>query len=166
VYKEVLNENTNIFINTLLEVQLWSKCNYVINMLSQPINSFIMKNLYQAKQGTHMNKKKLDINLIQHMWLDLYQERIDQVLLLSIDIYGINLIIRRMFSKSESMKDMKWCVRQDGSWRRINQDLGTINHTSEKGKWGSWRRRTLFDGEGQMDVQSDELSYLWIIIYH
>jgi hypothetical protein len=66
-----------------------------------------MKNLYQAKQGTHMNKKKLDINLIQHMWLDLYQERIDQVLLLSIDIYGINLIIRRMFSKSESMKDMK-----------------------------------------------------------
>jgi hypothetical protein len=31
-----------------------------------------------------MNKKKLNINLIHHLWLDLDQERTDQVLLLSI----------------------------------------------------------------------------------
>jgi hypothetical protein len=49
----------------------------VINMLSQPINSFILKSQYQVKQGTHMNKKKLNINLVQHLWLDLNQERID-----------------------------------------------------------------------------------------
>jgi hypothetical protein len=31
-----------------------------------------------------MNRKKLNINLIHHLWLDLGQERIDQVLHLSI----------------------------------------------------------------------------------
>jgi hypothetical protein len=75
-------------------------------MHRQPVNSSILKNLYQAKQGTHMNKK-LNINLVQHLWLDLHQERIDQMLLLSIDIYGSNLIIRKWFSKNESMEDMK-----------------------------------------------------------
>jgi hypothetical protein len=56
----------------------------VINMLSQPINSSILKNQYQVKQGTHMKKKKLNINLVQHLWLDLNQVRIDQVLSLCI----------------------------------------------------------------------------------
>jgi hypothetical protein len=51
-----------------------------------------------------MNKKKLNINLIQHLWFDLHQERIDQVLLLSIDIYRSNLIIRRRFLKNKSTK--------------------------------------------------------------
>jgi hypothetical protein len=53
-------------------------------MLSQSINISIFKSQYQVKQGTHMNKKKLDINLVQHLWLDLNQERIDQVLSLCI----------------------------------------------------------------------------------
>jgi hypothetical protein len=57
----------------------------VINMLSQLINSSILKNQYQIKQGTHMNKKKLNINLVQHLWFDLNQERIDQVLSLCIE---------------------------------------------------------------------------------
>jgi hypothetical protein len=56
----------------------------VISMLSQPINSSILKNQYQVKQGTHMNKNKFNINLVQHLWLDLNQERIDQVLSLCI----------------------------------------------------------------------------------
>jgi hypothetical protein len=56
----------------------------VINMLSQPMNSSILKIICQVKQETHMNKKKLNINLVQHLWLDFNQERIDQVLLLSI----------------------------------------------------------------------------------
>jgi hypothetical protein len=30
-----------------------------------------------------MNKKKLNINLVQHLWLDLCKGRIDQVLSLS-----------------------------------------------------------------------------------
>jgi hypothetical protein len=53
-------------------------------MLSQPMNSSILKIICQVKQETHMNKKKLNINLVQHLWLDFNQERIDQVLLLSI----------------------------------------------------------------------------------
>jgi hypothetical protein len=56
----------------------------VINILSQLINSSILKNQYQVEQGTHMNKKKLNINLVQHLWLDLNQERIDQVISLCI----------------------------------------------------------------------------------
>jgi hypothetical protein len=56
----------------------------VINMRSQPINSSILKNLCQVKQETHMNKKKMNINLVQYFWLAQNQDRIDQVLLLSI----------------------------------------------------------------------------------
>ena len=53
-------------------------------MYSQATNSSILKNLCQAKQEKHMNKKKLNMNLVQHLWLDLNQERIDQVLSLCI----------------------------------------------------------------------------------
>jgi hypothetical protein len=52
----------------------------VTTMLSQPINSYVLKNQYKVKEATHMNKKKLNINLVKHLWLDLNQERIDQVL--------------------------------------------------------------------------------------
>jgi hypothetical protein len=71
----------------------------VSNVHSQSINSFILKNLCHVKQETHMNKKKLNINLVQLLWLDL-----DQVLLLSFDIYGSNLIIRRRFSRMSLWK--------------------------------------------------------------
>jgi hypothetical protein len=37
--------------------------------------------------------------LVQLLWLHLDQERINQVLLLSIDIYESNLIIRKSFSR-------------------------------------------------------------------
>jgi hypothetical protein len=47
---------------------------------------------------------------------------------------------------------MKCCVRQDGSFRRINKDLATMNHTSEKSKRESWRQGTRCDGEEQVDV--------------
>jgi hypothetical protein len=53
-------------------------------MYSQVTNSLILKNLCQVKQEKYMNKKKLNINLIHHLWLDLDQGRIDQVLHLSI----------------------------------------------------------------------------------
>ncbi len=76
-------------------------------MLSQPINSFILKNQYQVKQGTHMNKKKLNINLVQHLWLDLNQERIDQVLPLSIGYLWKQLDHKKKIFKNESMEDMK-----------------------------------------------------------
>jgi hypothetical protein len=85
MYKQVLNDGTNVFIDPPLEVQLWNKWNYVINVHSQWINSFILKNLCQVKQKTQMNKKKLNINLIHHLWLDLDKGRIDQVLPLSIE---------------------------------------------------------------------------------
>jgi hypothetical protein len=75
----------------------------------------------------------MNINLVQHLWLDLNQEKIDQVLLLSIGYLWKQLDNKKIF-KNESMKDMKWCVRQDGSWRKINKDLVMINHASEKSK--------------------------------
>jgi hypothetical protein len=56
----------------------------VINMYNQATNSLILKNLCQVKQEKHMNKKKLIVNLLHHLWLDLDQGRIDQVLYLSI----------------------------------------------------------------------------------
>jgi hypothetical protein len=64
-------------------------------MHSQPINSSTLKNLCQVKQETHVNKMMLNINLVQLLWLDLDQERIDQVLLLSIDIYGGHISPRK-----------------------------------------------------------------------
>jgi hypothetical protein len=35
-----------------------------------------------------------------------------------------------------------------------------MNHTSKKSKRESWRRGTICDGEGQVDVQSDESNLL------
>jgi hypothetical protein len=43
----------------------------MINMYSQAINSLILKNPCQVKQEKHINKKKLNINMIHHFWLDL-----------------------------------------------------------------------------------------------
>jgi hypothetical protein len=144
-------KSIKLFIDPSLKVQLWSKWNYVINMHSQPINSSILKNLCKVKQWTLMNKKKLNI-LVQHLWLDLDQERIDQVIPLSIWYLWKQLDHKKKFFKKESMEDMKWCVIEDDSWRRINKNLATMNHTSEKSKRESWRRGTVCDGEGQVDV--------------
>jgi hypothetical protein len=54
-----------------------------------------------------MNKKKLNINLVQHLWLDLNQKRIDQVLHLSIRYLWKQLDHKNKVFKNESMKDMK-----------------------------------------------------------
>jgi hypothetical protein len=83
-------------------------------MHSQPMNSYILKNLSQVKQGTLVNKK-LNTNLLQHLWLDLDQERIDQVLPLSIEYLWKQLDHKKKVFKNESMKDMKSCVIEDGS---------------------------------------------------
>jgi hypothetical protein len=76
-------------------------------MFSQPMNSSILKNLCQVKQETHMNKKKLNINLVQHLCLDLNQEIIDQVLLLSIEYLRKQLDHQNKVFKNESMEDTK-----------------------------------------------------------
>jgi hypothetical protein len=59
-------QSTNVFIDISLGVQLWSKWNYVIDMCSQLTNSYILKNLRQAKHEKHMNKKIMNITLVQH----------------------------------------------------------------------------------------------------
>jgi hypothetical protein len=41
------------------------------------MDSSILKNLCQVKQEKYMNKKKLNINLVHYLWLDLDQGRID-----------------------------------------------------------------------------------------
>jgi hypothetical protein len=51
--------------------------------------------------------KKLNINLIHHLWLDLDQGRIDQVLLVSIGHPLKQLDHKKKIFKNESMKDMK-----------------------------------------------------------
>jgi hypothetical protein len=76
-------------------------------MFSQPMNSSILKNLCQVKQETHMNKKKLNINLVQYLCLDLNQEIIDQVLLLSIEYLRKQLDHQNKVFKNGSMEDMK-----------------------------------------------------------
>jgi hypothetical protein len=69
-----------------------------MNIYSQSTNSFILKNLYQAKHEKHMTKNKMN------MWLTHNQDKIDQVLLLSMNIYGSNLIIRRNFLRMSLYK--------------------------------------------------------------
>jgi hypothetical protein len=78
----------------------------VINMHSQLMNSSILKNLCHVKQGTLVNKK-LNTNLVQYLWLDLDQERIDQVLPLSIEYLWKQLHHKKKVFKNESMKDIK-----------------------------------------------------------
>jgi hypothetical protein len=53
-----------------------------------------------------MNKKKMNINLVQHLWLSHNQERIDQVLLVSIGYLWKQLDHKKVF-KNVSLKDMK-----------------------------------------------------------
>jgi hypothetical protein len=78
----------------------------VINMHSQPMNSSILKNLCQVKQGTLMKKKKLNI-LVQHLWFDLDQERIDQVQPLCIEYLWKQFDHKNKFFKNKSIEDIK-----------------------------------------------------------
>jgi hypothetical protein len=71
------------------------------------MDSFILENLYQVKQEKYMNKKRLNINVVHHLWLDLDQGRIDQVLLLNIEYLWKQLDHKKKFFKNESMEDMK-----------------------------------------------------------
>jgi hypothetical protein len=79
----------------------------MINMHRQQMNSSILKNLCHVKQETLMKKKKLNINLIQHLWFDLDQERIDQIQPLSIEYLWKQLGYKKNVSNNESMEDMK-----------------------------------------------------------
>jgi hypothetical protein len=63
--------------------------------------------LCQVKQEKYMNKKKLNINLVHHLWLDLDQGRIDQVIFLSIGYLWKQLDHKKKVFKNEYMEDMK-----------------------------------------------------------
>jgi hypothetical protein len=71
------------------------------------MGSSILKNLCQVKQEKYMSKKKLNINLVYHLWLDLDQGRIDQVLLLSIGYLWKKFDHKKKVFKNESMEDLK-----------------------------------------------------------
>jgi hypothetical protein len=71
------------------------------------MDSSILKNLCQVKQEQYMNKKKLNINLVHHLWFDLDQERIDQVLLLSIEYLWKQFDHKNKVFKNEFMEEMK-----------------------------------------------------------
>jgi hypothetical protein len=66
-------------------------------MYSQATNSPILKNICQVKQEKYINKKKLNIDLVHHLWLDLEQGRIDQVLHLSIEYLWKQLDHKKVF---------------------------------------------------------------------
>jgi hypothetical protein len=59
----------------------------------------------QAKK-TH-EQEKMNINLVQNLWLAHNQDRIDQVLLLSIEYLWKQLYQTKKIFKNESMEDMK-----------------------------------------------------------
>jgi hypothetical protein len=71
------------------------------------MDSSILKNLYQVNQEKYINKKKLNINLVHHLWLDFDQGKIDQVLLLSIGYPWKQLNHKKKVFKNESIEDMK-----------------------------------------------------------
>jgi hypothetical protein len=71
------------------------------------MGSSILKSVCQAKQEKHMNNKKKNINLVQHLCLAHNQERIDQVLLISIGYLWKQLDHKKKVFKNESMEDMK-----------------------------------------------------------
>jgi hypothetical protein len=71
------------------------------------MDSSILKNLCYVTQEKYMNKKKLNINLVHHLWLDINQGRIDQVLLLSIGYLWKQLDYKKKVFKNESMENMK-----------------------------------------------------------
>jgi hypothetical protein len=54
-----------------------------------------------------MNKKKLNINLVHHLWLHLDQGKIDQVLILSIGYLWKQLNHKKKVFKNEFMEEMK-----------------------------------------------------------
>jgi hypothetical protein len=113
------HNGTNIFIDPPLEVQLWNKWKYMINVHSQPINSFILKNLCQVKQETHMNKEKLNIKLVHHLWLDLDQGRIDQMLSLSIEYpwkqldHNKKVFQEWVYGRHEVLCDTRWQLKKN-----------------------------------------------------
>jgi hypothetical protein len=84
----------------------------------------------------------------------------DQVSSLRIGYPYKQLDHKKKILKNEPTEDMKWRVRQNSSWRRINKDLATMNYASENSKHESWCRGTACGGEGQVDVQSKESSLL------
>jgi hypothetical protein len=95
-----------------------------------------------------MNKKKLNIKLVQHLWLDLNQERIDQVLSLCIG-YPWKQIdhMKKVFKEWKTWGDV-WDKKVDEegltrTWprwtihrRRASGSLGIEkSYVMEKGKW-------------------------------
>jgi hypothetical protein len=52
-------------------------------------------------------QEEVNINLVQHLWLDLNQERIDQVLLPGIGYLCKQLDHKKKIFTDESMEDMK-----------------------------------------------------------
>jgi hypothetical protein len=71
------------------------------------MDSSILKSLCQAKQEKHMNNNKKNINLVEYLWLAHNQERIDQVLLLSIRYLWKQLDHKKNVFKNEFIEDMK-----------------------------------------------------------
>jgi hypothetical protein len=143
-------KSINEFIDISLRVQLWSKWNYMINIWCQLIDSSILNSLCQAKQEKHMNNKKRNINLVQHLWLAHNQERIDQVLLLSIGYLWKQLDHKKKIFKMSLWKtwsnvwDMmiveEWLTRTWPRWimhrRRVSGGLNIeVPDVMEKVKW-------------------------------
>jgi hypothetical protein len=72
------------------------------------------------------------------------------------------LFIGEFLAKSNtklSFPDNTYSEMSRSKFWLINKDLVTMDHASKKSKRESWRRASVCDGEGQVDVQSKESSY-------
>jgi hypothetical protein len=139
---------------------IWSTC-----LVNQKIVPYWRINIKSSKELI-WSRRSWILTWFNTCGLILTKKELIKCYLYVLDILRSNLIIWRTFSKNEHMKDMKWWVRQDSSWRRINKNSSTMNNTSENSKRESWHRGTICDEEGQVHVQSEESSLLWRIIYH
>jgi hypothetical protein len=60
-----------------------------------------------SQASNSYEQEKLNLNLVQHLWLDLEQERIDQVLPLSNEYLCKQLFHKKKLFKNESIENMK-----------------------------------------------------------
>jgi hypothetical protein len=60
-----------------------------------------------SQASNSYEQEKLNLNLVQHLWLDLEQERIDQVLPLSNEYLCKQLDHKKKLFKNESIENMK-----------------------------------------------------------
>jgi hypothetical protein len=120
---------------------------------------FVLQDICYGKFVTHFEwhmtrrilsreKRTKNWSFILHVnhFLGIYSRHEDAIININIYIQHEEEFQECAYGRHEGM------LSHDVSWRRINNELSTMNHTSEKSKWVIWHRDTECDGEGQVGV--------------